>query len=51
MDLTKISIFLFIQCLKKDKEIDVFYKRQPIMRQTQVPLRSPLLPLSYEQVR
>jgi len=39
-----------IKCLKKDKEIDVFYKRHPIMRQTQVPLRSPLLPLSYEQV-
>nr|CAB3264150.1 unconventional myosin-X [Phallusia mammillata] len=33
-----------------EKEIDLIYKRNPIFRQTNQPLRSPLLSLPYEQV-
>ena len=38
------------QNTENDKEIDLIYKRNPILRQTSQPLRSPLLSLPYEQV-
>ncbi|XP_039255307.2 unconventional myosin-X-like [Styela clava] len=36
--------------LENEKEIDLIYKRNPVLRQTDEPMRSPLLSLMYEQV-
>ncbi|XP_076810963.1 unconventional myosin-X-like isoform X2 [Clavelina lepadiformis] len=47
---TKILIDKIKHAGNNEKEVDLIYKRNPILRQTTERLSSPLLPLRYEQV-